>query len=178
MTTRHPAQAITGPAGAPPPLRPCPYAVAQLVPQAPPMILIDAVVGWHEAGLVATLEVRPDGPFFEAGKGVAAHVALEWMAQTCAAFVGAQAREAGQPVRIGFLLGTRAFTASVPWFLPGERVEVAVSLSFRDEEMAVFDCQASGAAGGVAVAALTVYQPLDLEALLAAQGISMEDATS
>ena len=178
MTTRRPGQDTSGKADTSPALHPCPYPVAQLVPQAPPMILIDAVVGWHDAGLVAALEVRPDGPFFEAGKGVAAHVALEWMAQACAAFVGAQAREAGLPVRIGFLLGTRAFTASVPWYLAGEAVEVAVTLTFRDEEMAVFDCRARGAAGGVAAAALTVYQPLDLASLLAAQGISMEGAKS
>lgn len=139
------------------------------------MILIDEVVGWHDTGLAAAVTVRPGGLFFRPGHGIAAHVAIEWMAQASAAFIGALALEARQPVRIGFLLGTRAFTASVPWFVAGERAEIEVQLSFREEEMGVFDCTVRGSAGGQARAALTVYQPRELAGVLAAQGISMEE---
>lgn len=159
-------------------LRSCPYPIEQLLPQAAPMILIDEVVGWSESSLAATLTVRPDTMFFEKTKGIAAHVSVEWMAQTCAAFVGAQALEAGGPVRVGFLLGTRDFKASVSWFSDGDHLLVTVQVTFRDEEMAVFDCEVERSGDVVAKAQLTVYQPTDLKGMLSAQGISIQGLQS
>ncbi len=154
-------------------LRSCPYAVEQLLPQAPPMVLIDRVVGWHETGLVAALTVREDGLFFQAGRGVAAHVAIEWMAQSCAAFVGLQAKHGGKPVKIGFLLGTRGFAAELSWFRLGDAILVEVTQTFLDVEMAVFDCSVRINGEIAATAALTVYQPRDLNAVLSLQGIAL-----
>ncbi|WP_207459180.1 hypothetical protein [Azospirillum sp. SYSU D00513] len=157
-------------------MKPCPHPVEALLPHAPPMILIDEVTGIGEGVLSAALTIRPGIPFFEAGRGVAAHVAIEWMAQACGAYVGAEALEAGAPVRLGLLLGTRSFEATVARFAEGERLAVTVSLVFRDEEMGVFDCVVAraGEDGGngtaLAKAQLTVYQPEDARAMLMAQG--------
>ena len=65
----------------------------------------------------------------------------------------------GEPVRVGFLLGTRRYLASRPWFAEGETLEVTARLVLRDGPMAVFDCRISAGGGALASAHLTLYQP-------------------
>jgi len=102
---------------------------------------------------------------------VAAHVAIEWMAQACGAYVGVTALEAGQPIRLGFLLGTRDFQATAPWFLEGERLNVTVTLAYMDAEMGSLRlCRHAGPRWDqVAKARLTLYRPDDAMALITAQ---------
>ena len=147
----------------------------RLLPHAAPMILIDDVLERDEACLKAGVTVRADSIFFEAGRGIPAHVAIEWMAQTCGAFVGAEALERGLPVRLGMLLGTREFRCDVPWFTQGEHLVVNVTLIFRDDEMGAFDCTVARVADDeiLAKATLTLYQPADLAAVLAGQGVKV-----
>ncbi|WP_374382635.1 hypothetical protein [Dongia sp.] len=151
----------------------CPYPVADLLPHAGRMVLLDRVLDATETVIEVELSVRPDNPFFEPGRGVAAHIAIEWMAQACGAFVGLEAKRAGGPVRIGFLLGTRNFKAERPWFAPGERLSVRAELVFRDGETGVFDCSLANPEGLVARAQLTLHQPADLAGTLARQGIDV-----
>ena len=73
------------------------------------------------------MTIRRRRLFFDGG-GVPAYVGLEWMAQACGAHVGALARDAGIPVRVGFLLGTREFTIHAPRFRLGERLIVGAAL--------------------------------------------------
>jgi len=151
-------------------LKPCPYPVARLLPQAAPMILIDEILGWNEDRVVTGLTVRRGGVFVEE-RGAPAHVALEWMAQSCGALVGIRALEAQQPVQIGFILGTRDFVATVPWFPLDDRLTVTAICAYNDGEMAQFDCSLARESEVCATARLTLFQPRDLAALLASQGI-------
>lgn len=151
----------------------CPYPVADILPHAGRMVLLDRVLGASATAIEAELSVRPENPFFEAARGIAAHIAIEWMAQACGAFVGLEAKRAGTPVRIGFLLGTRNFKAERPWFAPGERLVVRAELVFRDGETGVFDCSLLDSEGPVARAQLTLHQPEDLAGVLARQGIDV-----
>jgi predicted hotdog family 3-hydroxylacyl-ACP dehydratase len=146
----------------------------QLLPHAAPMILIDEVVERGKEFLKTTVSVRADSIFFETGRGIPAHVAIEWMAQTCGAFVGAETLERGLPVRLGMLLGTREFRCNVRWFTDGWHLTVSVTLIFRDDEMGAFDCAVARASDGeiLAKATLTLYQPMDLAAVLAAQKLA------
>jgi predicted hotdog family 3-hydroxylacyl-ACP dehydratase len=114
--------------------------------------------------------VRRDAAFAQ-DAGIPAHVALEWMAQSCAALVGIRALEEQQPVRIGFILGTRDFRATVPWFRFGDRVTMTAVSTFNDGEMAQFDCRLERDSETCATARLTVFQPRDLAAMLASQGL-------
>ena len=59
------------------------------------------------------------------------------MAQACAAYAGREALDGDQPVRIGFLLGTRDFHANRAWFAAGERCTSGRDLAYRDDEMAI-----------------------------------------
>lgn len=149
-------------------MKPCPHPVERLLPQAHPMILIDEIVGCEPARVCAGVAVRSGAPFFQEGCGIAAHIAIEWMAQTCAALIGIESLEAGRPVGLGLLLGTRNFKATVPWFRVAERFIVTGCIAYRDQQMAVFDCTVVRDPGAeeVAAAQLTTYQPEDLPALM------------
>jgi predicted hotdog family 3-hydroxylacyl-ACP dehydratase len=152
------------------PLKPCPHPIARLLPHAPPMILIDEVIGWNQDQVMTRLTVRRDAVFAQ-DTGIPVHIALEWMAQTCGALVGIRAIEEQQPVRIGFVLGTRDFRATASWFRFGESLTVVALCVFSDGEMAQFDCRVDRPSGTCATARLTVFQPRDLPAMLASQGL-------
>lgn len=161
-------------------MKPCRHPVERLLPHAHPMILIDEIVGHERNRLSAAVAIQPGIPFFEDGRGVAAHIAIEWMAQSCAALIGIAALDAGEKVRLGLLLGTRNFKATVPWFREGERLLINVSLAYRDAQMGVFDCAVTRdpAEGTVATAQLTTYQPANVADLIAMQGREPVKASS
>jgi predicted hotdog family 3-hydroxylacyl-ACP dehydratase len=148
------------------PVSPAPQ---ELLPHAPPMVLLDTILDWSETMVSAELTVRPETPFFELGLGVPAHIGIEWMAQTCGLFAGLEAKAAGRPVRLGFLLGTRRFQAERGWFVDGDRPRISAKLFFREEGMAVFDCAIDVAGVSAAKAQLTLYQPADEASFLSDQ---------
>lgn len=135
-----------------------PWPVSALLPHRDPMMLLDEVVQWDGQTLTVQVTIRPTSLFLEDG-GVPAEVGIEYMAQACGAFVGVQAREAGEPVRIGFLLGSRHYRLYRGRFAVGDRLLVSVSPVFRDEAMATFEGRIEIGAELAAEAQLTVYQP-------------------
>ncbi len=137
----------------------CPYTVAELLPHAGPMILLDEVLDWSENSVRAAVRIRDDAPFAVPGLGVPAHVGIEFMAQACGVFAGLEARTIGRPVQIGFLLGSRRYLAECSWFTTGQRLEICVTSIFREGPMAVFDCRIEAGEGVLATARLTCYQP-------------------
>lgn len=147
-------------------MRPCSYPIVELLPHKPPMVLLDRVRGWDDGELEAEIEIRPGLPFHRPGEGVPAHVGIEYMAQACGAYVGLEAKSAAQPVRIGFLLGTRAYHAQTAYFRDGERLSVQVRQVLRETEIGVFDCRIACSDDERATARLNLYQPLDAAAVL------------
>ncbi len=141
-------------------MRDCPYSIAALLPHSPPMILLDEVVGYDDTSLLASVTIT-ESSLFLAPEGVPGHVGIEYMAQACGAFAGAQALDSREPVKIGFLLGTRLCRVLVPWFRIGDRLLVLASIVFRDEQMAAFDCRIEIDGQLAADAQLKVYQPDD-----------------
>jgi predicted hotdog family 3-hydroxylacyl-ACP dehydratase len=151
-------------------MKPCPYPIAALLPHKAPMILLDDVIGMDPQSLEAAVRVTAGRLFFEEGRGMPAHVALEWMAQACGAWAGAQALDAGAEIKLGLLLGTRGFRAECAWLEEGRMFAVLASLNYMDNEIGVFDCSVTDTASGaeVATAQLTVYQSDQIEHLLRA----------
>lgn len=146
----------------------CPYTPAELLPHDPPMILLDQVQTWDAEGVTAAVTIGPATPFLAPVHGVPAHVGLEWMAQTCGVFAGLESKLKAEPVRVGFLLGTRRYLARRSWFPEGETLSVAARLMLREGGMAVFDCRILAADGTEeASAQLTLYQPGDVSSVLA-----------
>jgi predicted hotdog family 3-hydroxylacyl-ACP dehydratase len=133
------------------------------------MVLLDEILAYDERSLTAGLTVRATTPFLEAD-GVPIHVGLEYMAQACGAFAGVWARERGEAVKIGFILGTRQYRAHVPCFRHGERLVISVSVLYQDEQTGAFDCRIEVMGALAAEAQVSVYQP-DPAQLSAATGI-------
>lgn len=147
------------------------YPIETVVPQRPPMILIDEIVAREAGAIIVRVTIRSNGLFFREGRGVPAHVALEWMAQACAAFAGAEALDEAGTVKVGFLLGTRDFQANRHWFAEGERLYVQARLEYHDGELANFACEITTSIDGptVATASLNVFHPNDASAMIQSQ---------
>lgn len=136
------------------------WPVAELVPHAAPLLLLDELIDWSEDGLCCGLTVRADGLFDHQGK-VPAAVGIEYMAQAVAAFSGLRAKRRNEPVKEGFLLGSRRFSSSVSQFDCGVKLRVSVQCQFQGTDgMGAFDCEVVG--DGVSqMARLTVFEPVD-----------------
>ncbi|MED5525553.1 MAG: 3-hydroxylacyl-ACP dehydratase [Pseudomonadota bacterium] len=133
-----------------------------------PMLLIDEVLDVGHDFARCRVGISPDCLFADA-QGVGSWVGIEFMAQTIAVYAGWLAEQASEPVKMGFLLGTRRFESDFPRFAFGEVLEVSVSKSFAQENgLSVFSCTLSGPRGEQR-AQLTVYQPEDASHLLAGE---------
>lgn len=133
-----------------------PMEVAELLPHTGDMIWLDKVLAWDEESATAELTVRGD-PLVGDGNTVPAWTGIEYMAQAIALYAGIEAKRAGEPIRLGFLLGTRRFESNVPVFRIGSMLTVHAEKVMQDEHLAVFDCRITGDQVNVS-AVLNVYQ--------------------
>ena len=135
--------------------------IGQLVPHEGTMSLLDRVLSVEGESLVAEVAVGPESLFCD-GAGVGAWVGIEYMAQAIAAHAGYTAILRGEPVKIGYLLGTRRYHASVPLFAIGSVLQVHVQRAVQGENgLSAFDCRIVDSASGAAQATgtITVFQP-------------------
>ena len=128
------------------------------------MILIDEVLDYDDNSLVASVTITETSLFFTRD-GVPGYVGIEYMAQACGAYAGVHALDAGAPVLIGLLLGTRDCRILRPWFRCGDRLRIAVRMVFRDEPLAAFACSITIGSTLVADAELKVYYADDSQSL-------------
>lgn len=138
------------------------WPVAELVPHAGDMILIDEVLEFGTDHIETRLVVRPGGLFSHADGSLPATVGIELMAQSVAAFAGCHAREENRPVELGFLLGTRNFVCNVDRFPAGSTLHISATRSLQDDNgMCVFECRLRGP-DILVEARLNVFQPRDV----------------
>ncbi|MFG6204754.1 hotdog family protein [Pseudomonas retamae] len=136
-----------------------PWPLAELLPHAGDMILIDAIERFDDEQIFTRLTVKPGGLFSLADGSLPAWVGIELMAQSVAAFAGCHARQKGNPVELGFLLGTRKFECNVEAFPAGSQLTVHGLRSLEDDNgMGVFECHIHGD-GIHASARLNVFRP-------------------
>ncbi|MGE8496640.1 MAG: hotdog family protein [Pseudomonas sp.] len=142
------------------------WPIAELLPHAGDMILIDQVLRFGDDDVETSLIVRPGGLFSQADGSLPAWVGIELMAQSVAAFAGCQARQAGLPVELGFLLGTRNFQCDVDRFPAGTLLHIKALRSLQDDNgMGVFECHLDGP-GIHAEARLNVFRPPQIAAYI------------
>lgn len=143
------------------------WPIAELIPHAGEMILLDAVIE-HGTEHVRCRRVVPDhGLLHDADGNFPAWAGVELMAQAIAAWAGCRGKAGGEPVRLGFLLGTRHYQCNVAAFAPGAELVVEARREFSDAAgMGVFACRIEGD-GVLAEARLTVFSPPDASALFA-----------
>lgn len=146
------------------------WSLEELLPHSRTMILLDEALDADDAGATAVVRIGEDSLFYDPQiQGVPAWIGLEYMAQTVALYSGVRARWAGDPVKLGLLLGTRRYDASASSFRLGSRVIVRVAREWDDGQMAVFDCSAESGTC-VASARVNVFLPNDVEAFLRGDG--------
>ena len=134
------------------------YAIEELIAHDHPMILIDHVISYTSEKIETSLTIHEDTPFmFDAQ--VPSYVAVEYMAQSIAAYSGIIAQKKGEKIRIGFLLGTRKLELMCTHFHIGDQLHIEANSLYNDGEMASFDCVTKKGEKIVAKARLNVYQP-------------------
>ncbi|MBC3880913.1 hotdog family protein [Undibacterium sp. LX40W] len=149
-------------------------AIRTLVPHQDPMVLLDEVIAADADSLCAKVRIHAESLFFD-GEGVGAWVGIEYMAQAIAAHAGYLAHTKGEPIKVGFLLGTRRFETKTPRFTLGSNLHIQVHCSLQSDnglgafECNIVDCEAPNE--NLASATITVFQPHDAKDFL--QGKSM-----
>jgi len=134
------------------------WPIAELLPHAGDMILLDAVESFDEDSVVTRLRVSP-GLLSLPDGSLPAWSGIEIMAQSVAAFAGCQGRLLGLPVELGFLLGTRNYQCNVEHFPLGSELRIRACRSLQDDNgMGVFECHLDGP-GIHAEARLNVFRP-------------------
>lgn len=143
--------------------------IAELVPHAAPMLLLDRALETGEDRFVSEVTIRADALFCD-GEKVGAWVGIEYMAQTIAAMAGWRAKLNGWPVKIGFLLGTRKYISHVSDFRIGDCLHIeAVREVEADSGIGAVHCRIFSQDGRLlAEAMLTVFQPDNLQEFLQA----------
>ena len=135
------------------------WPLAELLPHAGDMILIEQILSFDDEQIHTRLTVRPGGLFNRPDGSLPAWVGIELMAQSVAAYAGCHARQRGDPLALGFLLGTRKFECNVEHFPLGTELTVHGIRSLEDDNgMGVFECHIN-APGIHATARLNVYRP-------------------
>jgi predicted hotdog family 3-hydroxylacyl-ACP dehydratase len=140
--------------------------IDQLLPHEPPMRLIDEVVSYdaENAGIVCRALPTSTCVFVRHGK-IAAVLALEYMAQTVAAFVTlrriCEQGLGGQQIkpRVGFIIAARKLQLRIAHFELNRALLTSARLNWNDERTASFDCHTKVEGAVVASVQLLVYEP-------------------
>ncbi|RDS84864.1 3-hydroxylacyl-ACP dehydratase [Dyella monticola] len=149
-------------------MRVCP--IADVLPHAGDMILLDGIEHVEAERIVCTRIVQPGGLFVEVDGSLPSWVGVELMAQAIAAWAGCRAHTRQRAVQLGFLLGTRHYEANVEAFPAGTCLRIEAIRAFHNEQgMGVFHCRID-AEGIHAEARLNVFSPPDADAFFRALG--------
>lgn len=106
-----------------------------------PMLLLDRLIDIGPDFAVCEWKVCDKVALIVPGVGVPSYAGVEYMAQCVAVHAGACASARGLPTRLGFLLGTRHYRATIRYFELGITYQVTCRELIRsDQGMASFEC--------------------------------------
>lgn len=137
------------------------------------VLFLDELLHYDRESLSAAINVQPNNPPNDE-EGLPGWMGFEWMAQAAGAWMGAQQRDSGQCVDIGFLMGTRRYRGP-DRFAPG-RWYVHVSLVLFDNAAGVLAMDATLSASVTMIkpcasCRVTLFQPTDVAAFIESQDI-------
>ncbi|MFZ7236727.1 dehydratase [Avibacterium gallinarum] len=120
----------------------CPIThIAPLLPHSGEMVLLQQIDEFGEDFLIAQAQVSADHILLKNGK-LASFVGAEIMAQGIAAWAGCKCVRAGQPIGLGYWLGTRKLHIYQQDIPVGSTLEIRIQRSLEDDTgFGVFDCQ-------------------------------------
>lgn len=105
------------------------------------MVLIDRVLKVENLHVLAEVTITANSLFQDENKNVPAWIGIEYMAQTIAAFAGVIHSQKNEPIKYGFLVGTRTYEAFVDYFTQGKTYLVEATQLFIDSGLASFECR-------------------------------------
>lgn len=143
-----------------------PQNIDDVLPHRDSMRLIDRLLDWQPESIVVEVDVPGHG-LFSTAEGVPAWVGVEYMAQAIAAWAGCRAWQTGAEPSIGFLLGSRRYTAHQPYFAAGTCLRVEAQCELMGENgLGMFACRILAGDTELAVANVSVFEPRDAMAYL------------
>lgn len=146
------------------------YRPADLLPQRPPMLLLDRIDDYGDDWLRSSVVIGPQCRFFQEPNGVPSYVGLEYMAQTAAAHAGVEIVQRGERPGIALLLGCREYVARQPHFAVGAELQIEARLVIRDQsDFVAYDCRILNGALSLAEATLKAFRPSNMQAVLQSQ---------
>ncbi len=147
------------------------YPIETVVPHDHPMILVDALVAYDEVSAQCLVNITSSSNFLnEIKQSVPSYIAIEYMAQSIAAFANANEKDQGGEVAIGFLVSSRKLKVFVSNFTLGMKLDVFVEqLYVEDSGLSAFDCFIEQEGERVAEAKINIFQPQDANVFLAEQ---------
>ena len=98
----------------------------QMLPHKSPMVLVDKLLSNNSSSVVVEATIKDDYPFTSAPIGT--WVGIELMAQSAAILSKLTKQANTDKASLGFLLGSRSFTAHVSEFMPGQKVRIEIQL--------------------------------------------------
>jgi 3-hydroxymyristoyl/3-hydroxydecanoyl-(acyl carrier protein) dehydratase len=142
------ASAVLVPSSYPPP--------AELIPHAPPALLVERVLEVSPEGASALVVIPEDNPFVAAGRAPA-FVGLEAGAQTAAVLEAVTRREGEGGPRIGYVVAIRNARFRTPW-LPSDRpLRVTVKPAGSAPPLAVYEIDLGD---GLVTGSVSTYLPV------------------
>ena len=114
--------------------------IEKVIPHRGRMIFLTGIVDHTKDSTTCVVEVGEDALFREPGGLVPAWVGLEYMAQCIAAHGGLRARAPGEPVKIGFFVGSRRIDVHTEGFSPGQVLEVRANHLLGESGFFSFAC--------------------------------------
>lgn len=119
---------------------------ADVVPHAPPILALDAILAWEPGSLEARVVVRETDPFVRGGAAEAV-AALEYMAQAVAACLGCEAYYGGEDVRVGMVVACREMTLARATLPVGTELVVTARRVRGSDDLSHFETTARDASG-------------------------------
>ena len=139
-----------------------PAIAENFMPHSKPMALIDSVLECYPDRVITRVDIS-DASLFSRDGMIPAWVGIEYMAQSCAAWSGIISKQNSQLKQkppIGYLLGTRQYSALCSGFYVGDALFIYAECLLQSEDgLGSFDCRIERNSEVVATARLSVYQP-------------------
>ncbi|MGB0496172.1 MAG: 3-hydroxylacyl-ACP dehydratase [Kangiellaceae bacterium] len=145
------------------------YPIEHIVPHDHPMILVDELLEYDETVGVCKVTIHDKSNFYNSEiKGVPSYVALEYMAQSIAAYANANRIDQNQETTIGFLVSSRKFKVFTEHFdVTTELIIKVEQLYVENGGLASFDCKVERNNEIVSQAKINIFQPNDPQSFLA-----------
>lgn len=144
--------------------------IQQLLPHREPILLLERLLYCDDETCRVALTINQKSAFYNQElAAVPAWVGIEYMAQAIAVWSGYQQLKKGQPILIGFLLGSRCYRCEQSLFSENQCLEVVTAVRYVDETgLASFDCRIEDSAGTLlASAAINAFRPDNPEQFVA-----------